>query len=149
MKGMVTTMGLIGGLAKLAGESVRMKRTANQVEQLDPQTKQWLDTLMQNAQNGNSDAMFELGCYYFQGQYVGYNPDQACFWWTEAANRGNVSAQHNLGLLYHGELSSMYYDENLAGYWFNAAANNGDQEAYDVLRKQYKYSNFRNKWVRK
>lgn len=142
-------MGLLNGLAKFAGESIRIKRTADQAEQLDPQTKQWLNMLIENAQNGNVDSMFELGCCYFQGQYVGYNPDQACLWWTEAATRGHVSAQYNLGLLYHGGLSSMFYDENLAGGWFQAAANNGDQEAYNMLQKYYKYSNFRNKWVRK
>ena len=60
--------------------------------------------------------MLELGGYYFNGKYVGYNPQQACFWWTEAAKRGNTSAQFNLGLLYHGEISTYYYNENLAGY---------------------------------
>lgn len=142
-------MGLLNDLAKLAGENVRIKRTANQIEQLDPQTKQYFDTLMQNAQSGNVDAMFELGNYYFQGQYIGYNPEQACLWWTEAANRGHITAQYNLGLLYHGNISSMYYDANLAGYWFNVAASNGNQEAYQILNQYYKYSNFKNKWIRR
>lgn len=141
-------MGLFNDLAKLAGENLRVHRTANQEEQLDPQTKQWLENLKQNAQNGYPEAMFELGGYYFQGKYVGYDPQQACYWWTEAANRGYINAQYNLGLLYHGDISSMYYDENLAGYWFNVAANNGDQEAYQMLQ-YYKYSSFRNKWIRR
>ena len=42
-------MGLLNKLAGLAGESVRIYRTANQEDQLDPQTKQWLDNLKQNA----------------------------------------------------------------------------------------------------
>ena len=141
-------MGLFNDLAKLAGENVRKNRTANQEQNLDPQTRQWLDNLKLNAQNGNTDAMFELGGYFFQGQYVGYDPNQACYWWTEAANRGNVNAQYNLGLLYHGSITNMYYDENLAGFWFNVAANNGDQEAYQMLQ-YYKYSNFRQKWSRR
>lgn len=141
-------MGLLNDLAKLAGENVRRNRTANQEQYLDVQTKQWLDNLKYNAQNGDIDAMFELGRYYFQGQYVGYDPNQACFWWTEAANRGHVSAQYNLGLLYHGSISNMYYDENLAGYWFCIAANNGDQEAYEMLQ-YYKFSGFRQKWSRR
>lgn len=141
-------MGILNGLAKLAGESVRIKRTANQEEQLDHQTKQWLDNLKQDAQNGNINAMFELGCYYDQGKYVGYDPQLACYWWTEAANRGNVDAQYNLGILYHGERTTMFYDENLAGYWFNMAACNGDQEANQMLQ-YYRYSNFRNKWSRR
>lgn len=141
-------MGLFNGLAKLAGENVRKHRTASQEQKLDLQTKQWLDNLKQTAQNGSPEAMFELGGYYFQGKYVGYDPQLACYWWTEAANRGSINAQYNLGLLYHGDISSMYYDENLAGYWFNVAANNGDQEAYQMLQ-YYKYSNFKNKWSRR
>lgn len=141
-------MGLLNGLAKLAGESVRIKRTANQEQQLDSQTKQWLDNLKRSAKDGNINAMFELGSYYDQGKYVGYDPQQACYWWTEAANRGNVDAQYNLGILYHGERTTMFYDENLAGYWFNMAACNGDQEASQMLQ-YYRYSKFRNKWSRR
>lgn len=141
-------MGLLNHLAKFAGETVRIKSNASKEKNLDPQTKQWIEGLIQRAQNGDINAMFELGGYYFKGEYVGYNPEQACFWWTEAANRGNVNAQYNLGLLYHGEISTYYYDENLAGYWFNIAANNGDQEAYKMLQN-YKYSNFSEKWRRR
>jgi len=141
-------MGLINGLARLAGESLRIKRTANQEQKLDPQTKQKLDALKQRAESGDVNAMYELaGCYY-NGKYVAYDPDLACKWWTEAANRGHVSSQYNLGLLYHGDVSSYYYDANLAGYWFNMAARNGDEEAYKMLQK-YKYSEFRQKWVRR
>lgn len=141
-------MSILEKLAGHAGESMRIHRTANQEEMLDPQTKQWLENLRQCAQNGDPNAMFELGVCYYQGKYTAYDPYQACNWWTEAANRGHVSAQYNLGLLYHGDASHKIYDENLAGYWFNMAANNGDQEAYEMLR-YYKYSNFRNKWIRR
>lgn len=141
-------MGILKGLAKLAGESVRIKSNESNLEKLDSQTRQCIEELMQRAQNGDVNAMFELGGYYINGQYVGYNPDQACFWWTEAANRGSVNAQFNLGLLYQGDLSSYYYDENLAGYWFSVAANNGDQEAYNMLN-YYKYSSFHQKWSRR
>ena len=99
-------MGLLNHLAKFAGETVRIKSNASKEKNLDPQTKQWIEGLIQRAQNGDINAMFELGGYYFKGEYVGYNPEQACFWWTEAANRGNVNAQYNLGLLYHGEIST-------------------------------------------
>lgn len=92
--------------------------------------------------------MFELGGYYYHGKYVAYDLDQACQWWTEVANRGHISAQYNLDLLYQGDVSSYYYDENLAGYWFNMAAYNGDQEAYKMFQ-HYKYSEFRKKWVRR
>ena len=140
-------MGFINYLAKFIGETMRIKRTENQEEKLDPKTKQWIDTLRQRAQNGDADAMYELGGYYYKGKDVPYDPDQACQWWTEAANRGNVNAQYNLGLLYKGGVSTYFCDDNLAGYWFNMAACNGDEEALKEL-KNYKYSEFRKKWVK-
>ena len=81
-------MWLLNKLAGFAGKSVRIKRTANQEEQLDPQTKQWLDNLKNNAQSGDVNAMFDLGVCYYQGKYTAYDPNQACYWWTEVANRG-------------------------------------------------------------
>lgn len=142
-------MGIMQDLAGVAGEKARIRRTADQENLLDPQTKQWLSQLRRNAQNGNRDAMFNLGSYYYEGRYVGYNPEYACYWWTEAANRGDIRAQRNLGLLYHGNLSKLYYDENLAGYWLHAAATQGDMEASETLSRFYKFSQFSNKWVRR
>lgn len=142
-------MGFVQDLAGLAGEKARIKRTANQESNLDAQTKQWLDSMRQNAQNGNIQAMYDLGCLYLEGKYIGYNPESACYWWTEAANRGHIDAQYNLGMLYHGDISKFYYDEALAGYWLSTAANNGDNEAYNFLMQHYKFSHFSNKWVRR
>jgi len=132
-------MGILNSLAGLAGESMRIRRTANQESNLDPQTKQWLENLRQSAQNGDTNAMFDLGMCYHKGEYTAYDPDQACYWWTEAANKGHPTAQFNLGILYHGDVTHMFYDPNLAGYWFYTAANNGVNEAYDML-KYYKFS---------
>ena len=138
-------MGIFDRFAGFLGESLRIKVNANQAAKLDEQTKSYIENLIQSAQNGNVNAMFQLGVYYFNGQYVGYNPQEACYWWTEAANRGSVGAQYNLGLLYDGEISTYYYDENLAGYWFNMAAANGDQEARNMLN-HYRYNNFTKRW---
>ena len=141
-------MGLLSGLAKLAGESVRIKKTANTEAQLDPKYQQALEEMRQRAENGDLYCMYQLASYYCNGEYVGYDPEKACYWWTEAANRGHVDSMYNLGLLYGGDVSSFYYDENMAGYWLNQAAQNGDQDAAQELRN-YKYSSFRNKWVKR
>ena len=141
-------MGLLSGLAKLAGESVRIKKNANKEAQLDPKQQQALEEMRQRAENGDVRYMYLLASYYYNGEYVGYDPEQACYWWTEAANKGHVDSQYNLGLLYGGDVSSYYYDENLAGYWLNKAAQNGDAAAAEALQ-QYKYSSFRQKWVKR
>lgn len=135
-------------LAKMAGESMRIKKTAKQEKNISPDIQHKVDIVTKKAENGDVDAMFTLGSLYFKGKQVRYDPDLACYWWTEAANRGSVSCQYNLGLLYHGNLSTMFYDPNLAGYWFHKAASNGDEEAYEMLHKHYKYSRFSNKWKR-
>lgn len=141
-------MGFFKDLAKLAGENARIKRTANQESSLTPQERQILEDVRERIRQGDSDAMFQLGGYYIHGKYVGYDPSQACHWWTEAANLGHSDAMYNLGILYHGNLSAHYYDENLAGHWFHMAASNGDQEAADMLQ-QYEYGSFRKKWSKR
>lgn len=141
-------MGIFNDLAGLAGENYRIKANANNVDKLDSQTRQWLEGVFQRADNGDMEAMFEIACYYINGNYVGYNPHEACYWWTQAANKGHILSQYNLGLLYHGEVSYLYYDPNLAGYWFYWAAQNGNADANQMLG-YYKFSSFSNKWVRR
>lgn len=126
-------------------ESMRIKKEADKEKNLDPLTKQLLEELKQRAHNGDVESMFNLALCYIRGQYVGYDPEKACFWWTEAANRGYVSAQYNLGLLYEGEVSALYCDSNLAGHWFNIASHNGDPDAYERLQA-YRYSSSSGEW---
>lgn len=135
-------------MARWAGESARIRKTAKQEKQMTPDKQKLINDVTQRAQNGDVEAMFALGSAYFNAEYVRYDPDEACYWWTEAAKRGHIVCQLNLGYLYHGGVSAYFYDENLAGYWFNVAANNGSQEAYDMLKEYYKYSNFSKKWKR-
>lgn len=142
-------MGIFSDLAGFAGESLRRKKADNLNANLDEDTLQWLNAITQAAENGNIEAMFQLGNAYNEGKKLGYDPDKACFWWTEAAKRQHINAQFNLGLLYHGDVSNYYYDPDKAGTWFYAAAKNGDQESQDMLNRYYKYSNFKDKWVRK
>lgn len=138
-------MGFIGSLVQAAGELHRIKKEENKEKDLDPLTKQLLEELKKRAQNGDVDSMFRLGICYIRGEYVGYNPDDACFWWTEAAKRGCVEAQYNLGLLYEGKISRCYFDPNLAGHWFNIASHNGNPDAYQRV-KAYKYNSASDTW---
>ncbi len=139
-------MGLLGGIARLLGESLRIKRGESQTANMDAQTRAMIEQTIADAQAGNLNSMYELASWYYKGEYVGYDPQKACEWWTAAAERGHVDSQYNLGLLYLGDTSSYYYDPSLAGYWLDKAASNGDQEAYDLLCSKFRYSNFSNKW---
>ena len=140
---------IINNLAKFAGETVRIKKSSKTFDELDPQTKQKVDNLIKAAQGGNIDAITKLAGFYYSGEYVGYDPQQAIYWWTEAAKKGHVGSQYNLGLMYHGNLTSYSYDENLAGYWFNLASQNGDSESLEMLNEHYRFSKITKKWYKK
>ncbi|MDO4601103.1 MAG: hypothetical protein Q4B37_02435 [Eubacteriales bacterium] len=140
--------GFISQLVKFAGETSRIKKEKNQENELDPLSKQRLEILMQRAHDDDVQSMLDLGILYIQGRFVGYDPDMARYWWEKAAQKGSVHAQYNLGLLYHGELSTYYFDPNLAGYWFNIARYNGMEEADQIIESYYKYKSSSDKWVR-
>ena len=145
-------MGIINDIAykvgQVAGESKRKKDSIERVNQQGEKENTRISNMQNVAQNGNVNAMFDLGCCYLNGTYVALDTEKACHWWTQAAERGHVSAQYNLGLLYLGEISASYYNENLAGFWVNAAAKNGDQEAVEWLKEFY-YSKRKQKWYKR
>lgn len=139
-------MGILKDLAKLAGESTRVKRGEEQTANMDAETRAIVEQTMAQAQNGDLNSMYLVASWYYQGKGLGYDPGKACKWWTAAAEKGHVDSQYNLGLLYLGDASSFYYDPNLAGYWLNCAANNGDQEAAKLLNAKLRYSHLSQKW---
>ena len=145
-------MGLFNNLAytagRIAGEAKRKRESEQRVSQQDPQTREYVKNLQTSEQNGNLESMYNLGCYHSTGTYVVLDFDKACYWWTQAAERGDISAQYNLGILYDGNLSPYIRDDNLAGYWFNCAANNGLYEAREALRG-YQYSRFYDRWIKR
>ena len=93
--------------------------------------------------------MSKLADAYIEGTQLRYDPDEACRWWTVAAQAGHVNSMYNLGLLYHGDVSRHYFNPVLAGYWLYEASIRGDREAKEVLERHYKYSNFTQKWKRR
>lgn len=138
----------MNNIAGILGESLRIKRTAYRTKNMDEETKKLFNKLMEVSENGNAKAMFELGQWYYNGQRIGYDPEQACYWWTQAAEKGSVNAQYNLGLLYHGKISPISFDKDKAGYWFAKAAKNGDVESKRMLDKGYEY-NRKGKWKKR
>lgn len=143
-------MGLFGDfvnhMAGILGESLRIKRTASKTKNMDEETKKLFGKITQLANNGNVDAMVELAQWYYSGKKIGYEPDMAIYWWTKAAEKGNVMSQYNLGLMYHGTTSPISFDEEKAGYWFAKAARNGDAESKRILNKWYVYNDKKGKW---
>lgn len=58
----------------------------------DAQRMQGIASLRQAAEQGNADAMFELGNAYSAGEGVDFSLPQAKYWWEKAANAGHQDA---------------------------------------------------------
>ena len=139
---------ILNGIAKALGETKRMRKTAQQESNMASEVRQQVEMLLERARSGDNEAMLELGNKYFRGDGVRYDPDEALHWWSIGAERGHMGCQFNVGLLYHGTISALYENPELAGKWLYAAAQQGYQRAQDILNAYYKYSNFSKKWKR-
>jgi TPR repeat protein len=53
------------------------------------------------AEQGDSDAQYNLGVMYATGEGVPENDKTAVKWYTKAAEQGYASAQYNLGVMYY------------------------------------------------
>lgn len=147
-------MGLLKDLltdaAGAIGEAGRIVRTTKRERaNMTPELEQAVNRLIQKAESGNVDAMATLADAYFEGKELRYDPNEACFWWTKAAEAGHVLSMYNLGLLYHGDISKHFFNPELAGAWFYEASIRGDEEAGEILSRYYKYSSFSQKWRRR
>ena len=78
------------------------------------------------AEQGDTDAQFNLGLLYYNGRGVPQNYAKAREWFEKAATHGHARAQVNLGLLYaNGQ--GVPQDYKTAEYWFRLSANQGMQ----------------------
>ena len=80
------------------------------------------------AEQGHSEAQFNLGQMYDQGQGVPQDFGEAAKWFRKAAEQGLSWAQNNLGVMYReGEGVPQDYPE--AAKWFSEAAEQGHTDA--------------------
>ena len=90
---------------------------------------QALAILQELADNGDANAMLEIGLLYDRGQGVPESMEQAADWYRKAAEKGNPIAQCNLGAAYdygYGVEKNPYE----AIRWYEMASDQGDQHAY-------------------
>ena len=85
------------------------------------------------AEQGNTDAQFNLGSLYYQGVGVPQNYMEATQWISKAAEQGHVFAQTTLGSFYaEGVWGVIERDYSQALMWFSFAASRGDLEAMEL-----------------
>ena len=59
---------------------------------------------------------------------------KAVYWYTKAAEQGDVHAQNNLGAAYHNG-DGVEQDKNKAIYWFRKACENFNDKACENLNR--------------
>jgi len=96
----------------------------------------YVDSLKEEAAQGDADAQFTLGVRYSRGRGVPQDYAQALKWFRLAANQGKAAAQLNLGVMYHeGEGVPRDYAQALK--WYRLAAAQGHAKAQYNLGAMY------------
>lgn len=73
------------------------------------------------AEQGNVNALFEMGQAYRLGLFVEQDYDKAAEYLSKAANKGHSDAQNSLGLLFQKGLG-VVQSFGVAKQWFEASA---------------------------
>jgi len=95
-----------------------------------------IQILLRKAEQGDSDAQFNLGLAYAFGRAVKLDKKKACEWYQKAAEQGNPWAQSNFGGAYScGE--GVPQDHKKACEWWQKAAKQGRREAQYNLGMAY------------
>ena len=88
--------------------------------------------IRRSAEQGYTEAQYNLGRCYYNGEGVSQDYTQAVYWWRKAAEQGNAGAQFYLGNAYYfGEGVSA--DKVQGGYWYRKAAEQGYAAAQNSL----------------
>ncbi|AZS49980.1 sel1 repeat family protein [Entomomonas moraniae] len=94
------------------------------------QAMQWY---LKAADEGNTDAMYNIGNLYAKGEGVEWSYQQAMQWWLKAADKGHINSMLMIGGYYY---ASTEYPE--AMQWYLKAANKGSPNAMLRLGCLYK-----------
>ncbi len=85
-----------------------------------------------DAEQGDVDVQFVLGCMYSGGEGVDLDYAEASRWWRKAAEQGDADAQFNLGLQYAMGMG-VTQDHDEATRWLGKAASQGHEAAQGKL----------------
>jgi TPR repeat protein len=88
------------------------------------------------AEQGDSDAQYNLGVMYDNGYGVPENDKTAVKWYTKAAEQGDAKAQYNLGVMYDKGYGVPENDKT-AVKWYTKAAEQGYAGAQGNLGVKY------------
>lgn len=93
-----------------------------------------LETLIQQAEDGDVNAQYNLGIMFYNGEGVEKDYANAMHWFVMAANQGDAEAQFNLGIMI-GRGEGVTKDPKVSRQWFEKAAEQGHPEATEIVAK--------------
>ena len=90
--------------------------------------------LLSRANSGDTAAQVQVGEAYAEGRGVARDPKLAVEWYAKAADKGSVSAELHLAVMYRdGEGKDLARDPQQAAAWYRKAADHGDAGAQGTL----------------
>jgi S1-C subfamily serine protease len=96
-----------------------------------PKSKEEEDRLRLSAEQGDTEAQYNLGVMYHQGHAVPQDYKKAVKWYRLSAEQGNASAQSMLGVMYYNG-KGVLKDYVLAYMWINLGSSNGNKNAVEM-----------------
>ena len=81
----------------------------------------WYRKVVEQGQSHVIEAQYCLGCFYYDGEGVEKDYQQAIYWYGKAAEKGHVMAQYLLGECYFNGIG-IAVDYQQAIYWYKKAA---------------------------
>ena len=115
-----------------AGSEVKVQPNNQQATPLEVQFLKYKS----KAENGDTEAQYNLGKCYAKGLGVNQDGTEAVKWFRKAAERGNADGQNALGVCYAKGLG-VYQDGTEAVKWFRKAAEQGNAKSQCVLGQCY------------
>ena len=89
----------------------------------------------ESAAMGNTNAQFNIGNFYYSGEFVQQDYTKAIEWWTRAAEKGNATAMIWVGICYRdGEGVPQDFDK--AEELFKRAIKNGNDSTKESAREE-------------
>ena len=93
--------------------------------------------LLEKAQNGDAQAMFELGCYYFLVPRCEY--EKALYWYEKAYENGNNDAIYSIARIYeHHDIQKAYeLNNDFTTYYLSENTIDWYEKALDYFDANY------------
>ena len=103
-------------------------------------TNEEITEIINKAKSGNSEAQYQLGRMYMDGEGVKQNDQKAIEWFRNSAEQGLAIAQNYVGLMYaNGQGVKQNYQEALK--WFRKAGEQGNAQAQYNIGFMYENGN--------